>query len=315
MLDKVREARDLASDNYAVWHTWALYNYIQLQQADVIPINYSDDSSELRPPPLPPSESNRERRSLRKSNSFVGASLANLASNASDLSGSYVIEAIKGFTRSLSLSHDEPIVNVLQDTLRLLTLWFSYGSKSTVFEVLSTEMEKISADNWVAVLPQLIARMHVENAEIAGPLERVLVKVALSHPQAIVCPILVAHNTSDLHQRDVALRVIKELRRKHNQLVNEATMVSRELLRVAITPHELWNDGLEKAAKHYVTDRSIESMVSILFELHESLDFSDADLEQQQGSIDQMSKIGYTTLRDISFRHSYQRDLAGVLFY
>jgi FKBP12-rapamycin complex-associated protein len=78
-----------------------------------------------------------------------------------DSSGGYVIEAIKGFSRSLTLSHDQPIVNVLQDTLRLLTLWFTYGSAEEVFEVLTSEIEKVSADNWIGVLPQMIARLVV----------------------------------------------------------------------------------------------------------------------------------------------------------
>jgi hypothetical protein len=39
----------------------------------------------------------------------------------------YVKEAIKGFAESICLGEKEPIASVLQDTLRLLTLWFTYG--------------------------------------------------------------------------------------------------------------------------------------------------------------------------------------------
>lgn len=321
VLDTVREARDLASDSYHVWHAWALFNYMQLQRTDSVeesPPNLNRQASDGEAAESLPIH--RVQSSLlRKVNSFSGASLANLVSNAADLKGTYVIEAIRGFTRSLSLSQDQPIVHVLQDTLRLLTLWFSYGNKPQVFEVLNAEIDKVSADNWLQVLPQLIARMHVTT--ITGLLKRLLIKIASNHPQAIVWSILVAYNTADTHQKSVAAAVISDMRQKRAQLVDEATMVSKELLRVAITPHELWNDGLEKAAKYYVTDKSLDNMVALLFDLHDSLNYTETSTtaekpDAEEGFIEGMSKIGYTTLRDISFRYSYSRDLTGVfLFY
>ena len=53
----------------------------------------------------------------------------------------------------------------------------------------------------------------------------------------------------------MAADVVNEMRKRRSQLVEEATMVSRELMRVAMTPHELWFDGLEKAASQYMGDR------------------------------------------------------------
>jgi hypothetical protein len=34
-----------------------------------------------------------------------------------------------GFVRSIVLGAGQPLANILQDTLRLITLWFSYGTK------------------------------------------------------------------------------------------------------------------------------------------------------------------------------------------
>ena len=310
VLNTVREARDLTTDNYRVWHAWALLNYMQLQQTDWEEEELVDGSArptqEHRDSVDSDAQEQGRRNSRRRVRSHSGAPLANLTPGEMDLSNVYVTEAIKGFTRSLTLSQDQPIVYVLQDTLRLLTLWFSYGSKADVFEVLNAEMDKVSADNWVAVLPQLIARMHVMTPSITELLKKLLMKVAASHPQAIVCPILVAYNTTDEHQRDLASAIIQDLRLKRSQLVDDATMVSKELMRVAITPHELWNDGLEKAAKYYVTERNLPGMMTVLMDLHASL-----EPEKKEGgnSMGAMSKVGFTTLRDISFRHSYSRDL------
>ena len=58
---------------------------------------------------------------------------------------------IKGFVRSIALGQGQPVANVLQDTLRLLTLWFKYGTKKGVHNILEGELDKISEDNWLSV--------------------------------------------------------------------------------------------------------------------------------------------------------------------
>ena len=62
----------------------------------------------------------------------------------------------------------------------------------------------------------------------------------------------------------MAADVVNEMRKRRSQLVEEATMVSRELMRVAITPHELWYDGLEKAASQYMENKDIDRMLETL---------------------------------------------------
>ena len=49
------------------------------------------------------------------------------------------------------------------------------------------------------------------------------------------------------------------------------TKVSRELMRVAITPHELWHDGLESAAQLYLESKDLVGMTAVLSELHEAM--------------------------------------------
>lgn len=53
--------------------------------------------------------------------------------------------------RSIALGQGQPVANVLQDTLRLLTLWFKYGTKKGVYNILDGELDKISEDNWLSV--------------------------------------------------------------------------------------------------------------------------------------------------------------------
>jgi FKBP12-rapamycin complex-associated protein len=63
----------------------------------------------------------------------------------------YVVPAVDGFLRSIALSPG----SVLQDTLRLLTLWFDYGQDDQVTEAISHGMPTVSIDVWLEVIPQV----------------------------------------------------------------------------------------------------------------------------------------------------------------
>ena len=58
--------------------------------------------------------------------------------------------------------------------------------------------------------------------------------------------------------------------REHSAIiVDQAALVSTELIRAAILWHEIWYDGLEEASKHYFADGNIPGMFEVLEPLHE----------------------------------------------
>jgi hypothetical protein len=344
ILETLREARDLAENEYSVWHAWAVANYDQLKRADAKETKFTTDEENVRSPPAfisavsangrtkhvdSPSTQNRitnkfSYSSPKKIGGSTAAGAASLLSfmtvTQANTAAPFVVEAIKGFVRSIVLGQGQPVANVLQDTLRLITLWFSYGTKKGVLQVLETELDKISPDNWLAVIPQLIARIHIKSQEISGLLRKLLVKVAAAHPQLLVCPISVALNTNDSQQRQVALEVLSQVRKNSKELVEDATLFSTELMRVAITPHELWYDGLEHAAQFYMDNKDIGAMISVLYELHETLNDGYSPsvgkaFKKLEGFSESLSKIGHVTLRDISFRHNYGKSLQDALYW
>ena len=63
----------------------------------------------------------------------------------------YIVPAVSGFFRSITLSDGPARGNSLQDTLRLLTLWFDYGHLPDVYEALVEGINKIQIDNWLQV--------------------------------------------------------------------------------------------------------------------------------------------------------------------
>ena len=161
-----------------------------------------------------------------KPSTVHGMTLANLVSvdqgqgkDAESEAMKYATEAIKGFVKSIIYGTGQPVANLLQDTLRLLTLWFSYGSKDSIYILLKTELDRISPQYWLRVIPQLIARMHVKSVKISELLRKLLIRLADSHPQALVCPISVALNTTYSQQKKMAQDVLKELRRNKGNIV------------------------------------------------------------------------------------------------
>ena len=45
--------------------------------------------------------------------------------------------------------------NALQDTLRLLTLWFKYGAHDEVSHAMATGFTSVEVDTWLEVIPQV----------------------------------------------------------------------------------------------------------------------------------------------------------------
>lgn len=75
--------------------------------------------------------------------------------------------AVEGFFRSIALSHGSS----LQDTLRLLTLWFDYGQCNEVYEAIVEGIRTIDIDTWLQVrvlniMKAIIVQVHWLNVII-----------------------------------------------------------------------------------------------------------------------------------------------------
>ncbi|XP_014662370.1 PREDICTED: serine/threonine-protein kinase mTOR-like [Priapulus caudatus] len=61
----------------------------------------------------------------------------------------YAVPAVRGFFRSIALSSGSS----LQDTLRLLTLWFDYGHWPDIYEALVEGLKTIQIETWLQMAP------------------------------------------------------------------------------------------------------------------------------------------------------------------
>ena len=66
---------------------------------------------------------------------------------------------------------------------RLLTLWFDYGQWSEVYEALVEGIKTIQIDNWLQVIPQLIARVGTPRQLVGRLISQLLMDIGKQHPQ------------------------------------------------------------------------------------------------------------------------------------
>lgn len=251
VLASYRAATHFNPRSYKAWHAWALANFEIVQS-----ITSRPERDLTAPPP--------------------GVII------------DHVVPAVRGFFKSIALSAGSS----LQDTLRLLTLWFAHGGSQEVNTVVIEGFASVSVDTWLEVIPQLIARINQPNSRVRQSIHNLLADVGRAHPQALVYPLTVAMKSAPNTRRSrSAVQIMDSMRQHSARLVEQADIVSHELIRVAVLWHEQWHEGLEEASRLYFGDRNIEGMFATLAPLHDMLD------------------QGPETLREVSFSQTFGRDL------
>jgi len=178
-----------------------------------------------------------------------------------------VVPAVTGFFRSISLGRER----ALQDTLRLLTLWFKYGAVPAVNEAVQRGFTSIPIDLWLSVTPQIIARIHSPTTLVRRSVHLLLNRVAKEHPQGLIYPLTVAAKSHSQPRQSAALRVLSEMRKQCDNLVEQAALVSIELIRTSILWHEMWHTALEDASRMYFGAQDVDGMLATLAPLHRIL--------------------------------------------
>lgn len=220
---------------YKAWHSWAYMNFkvVQAQKQQIV----TGESTRH-----PPSEKS--------------------------IITQYAVPAVGGFFRSINLLQG----NSLQDTLRLLTLWFDYGQYPEVYDALVEGMKLIEINTWLQVIPQLIARIDTHRTLVGQLIHQLLIDIGKQHPQALVYPLTVASKSASLARKKAAHKILSSMSDHSPTLVQQAVMCSEELIRVAILWHEQWHEGLEEASRLYFGEVNIKGMFDTLEPLHAMLE-------------------------------------------
>jgi FKBP12-rapamycin complex-associated protein len=245
---------------YRTWHSWALLNFriaLQLNERDE-----SNAGARRRDAPWSTAQRN------------------------------HVVTAIKGFVNAISLGTKRWSASVQQDMLNLLTCLFKYGEQPGIAAVINEGVEIVAIEAWLGVLPQLLARIHIKNPAVRSVLHPLLVRLGEKHPQALMYPLSVLLKSPVVERKSAAESLMNSLKAHSSALVEEALMVSSELIRVAILWLETWHEGLEDASRLYFGEGNVSGMLDLLLPLHEKLE------------------KGAETRRESDFVKSFGQDLA-----
>ncbi|KAL5787993.1 hypothetical protein ACOSP7_004942 [Xanthoceras sorbifolium] len=208
----------------------------------------------------------------------------------------YVVAAVTGYFHSIACAANaKGVDDSLQDILRLLTLWFNHGATAEVQVALQKGFAHVNINTWLVVLPQIIARIHSNNHAVRELIQSLLVRIGQNHPQALMYPLLVACKSISNLRRAAAQEVVDKVRQHSGVLVDQAQLVSKELIRVAILWHELWHEALEEASRLYFGEHNIEGMLKVLEPLHEML---------EEGAMREN-----TTIKERAFIEAYRHEL------
>ena len=90
-------------------------------------------------------------------------------------------------------------------------------------------------------------------------------------------------------RRGAALAVLGKIRTRCDTLVEQAALVSEELIRTSILWHEMWHAALEEASRLYFSQDDVQGMLDTLTPLHVALEkgpqtTSEASFQQAFGA-------------------------------
>eukprot|EP01129_Flabellula_baltica_P013264 TRINITY_DN6129_c0_g1_i1.p1 TRINITY_DN6129_c0_g1~~TRINITY_DN6129_c0_g1_i1.p1 ORF type:complete len:2300 (+),score=375.38 TRINITY_DN6129_c0_g1_i1:7-6906(+) len=142
----------------------------------------------------------------------------------------YITPALQGFTEAIALS---PRDLGIRDTLRFLTLWFSYGNRENCVSEVYKSIGKLPIDIWLYVLPQIIARMHIPVSSISQPIKQILFEIGKIHPQGLVFPIVASLKSSLPQSVVVAREVLDNMREHDDKLVRDTEVLAKELIHLS----------------------------------------------------------------------------------
>ena len=248
-------ATNYNKESYKYWQNYAMFNYkyykflfdknITLEDKN----NNSDESS------------NEEGPSTKE--------------NAEDLSEKqelFAINAVNGFKNSITLG-GKNMNRTFQDLLRLIDIFFNSGGSSEILlNLIENSFNSIDIDAYLNVIPQLICRFDLKNEKVLQVLKNILIKIGLTHPNALIYSLIVLKNSSSKARKDAATSVLNGIMKKHKDLIEECGMFIDELNKCAMLLHEEWYETIEDISKSF-QNGDYNIMVDHIKRLHLKMDY------------------------------------------
>ena len=184
---------------------------------------------------------------------------------------SFALNAVNGFKYSITLGGKD-MNKTFQDLLRLIDIFFNSGGISkNLLILIESSFNSIDVDAYLNVIPQLICRFDLKNEKVLNVLIKILIKIGLTHPNALIYPLIVMKYSSSKARKLAATSVLDGIMKKHKNLIEECEMFIRELNKCAMLPHEEWGETIEDVSKLF-QNGDYYNMVEHMKRLHLKLE-------------------------------------------
>ena len=186
----------------------------------------------------------------------------------------YVKNAILGFTNSIIIKGNN-INKTLQDILRLIDLFFKYGSLTNEIQNLINEsFNNINVECFLDVIPQLICRIDIEDKNLFEILKNLLIKIGKFHLKNLVYHLIVLNNYKSKKRKEASekiLKILSSLNKENENLIKEWVLFINELNRCAILLDEEWFEAIDDCFKYINDNKNINKFISKILPLHNKL--------------------------------------------
>ena len=135
---------------------------------------------------------------------------------------SHVVSAVTGLVQQLILSsqhNSASTTKTLQTTLRLLKIWFQHGNLSQIEQKLRQGFEIIDLKVWIEVIPQLLARIDINDEAIKQSLMQLVEKISMKFPQALIYSLSVTQQAKATQRREAVEQLIEKLKSTQPELI------------------------------------------------------------------------------------------------
>ena len=153
-----------------------------------------------------------------------------------------------------------------------MKLWFRHGNVPEIETIVRNGFDKIDLKVWIDVIPQLLARVDIKDLVIRKSLIDLLEKISQKFPQALIYSLSVLQKSMTIERRKAADQLIEKLKTKQPVLIEQATMISDELIRCAIVLAEIWNEAIEEASRIYFGQNDAKLMINYLAPYHKMME-------------------------------------------
>eukprot|EP01060_Flectonema_neradi_P007848 TRINITY_DN15560_c0_g1_i5.p1 TRINITY_DN15560_c0_g1~~TRINITY_DN15560_c0_g1_i5.p1 ORF type:complete len:3059 (+),score=454.29 TRINITY_DN15560_c0_g1_i5:148-9177(+) len=180
----------------------------------------------------------------------------------------FVNQAAHGFMVSIQ----ENSSSVMQDLLRLLGLWFAHGHIKQVETRMRAVLQGIATNNWLSVIPQIVARLSHPNKPIRALIHQLIANLGKEHGQAIVYPLICVLCSEDPKRAQAGKDVFYRIQSHHPKLVSEGKIVATSLAKVALILAEQWTYGIDEARWLYYTEKDVHGALKTFKGLHQLME-------------------------------------------